>query len=311
MRRIALFVSAALTLGVAVQAQAASAPTGQPQIAFTFDDLPAHAALPQGQTRLEIAQKLIGALKAAGLPPVYGFVNGVREEEEPASRSVLPAWRAGGFPLGDHSWSHMNLNSHTAAEFEADVLKNRPVLEREMAGADWRWFRYPNLKEGDTPKKRAEVRAFLARQGYRVAQVTMSFNDYAFNDPYARCVAKGDVAAIARLKHDYMASAVESAAYARSLSHTLYGRDIPYVLLMHAGALDAQMLPQLIALYRSEGFGFTTLPEAERDPVYRIDTDLSLPVGPDTLEEEMKARGLPLPARPDAVDLKALDSVCR
>jgi peptidoglycan-N-acetylglucosamine deacetylase len=311
MRRIALFVSAALALGAAVQAQAASAPAGQPLIAFTFDDLPAHAALPQGQTRLEIAQKLIDALKAAGLPPVYGFINGVREEEEPASRSVLPAWRAAGFPLGDHSWSHMNLNSHTAAEFEADVLKNRPVLEREMAGADWRWFRYPNLSEGDTPEKRAEVRAFLNKQGYRVAQVTMSFGDYAFNDPYARCVAKGDVAAIARLKHDYMASAVESAAYARSLSHTLYGRDIPYVLLMHAGALDAQMLPQLIALYWSEGFGFTTLPEAERDPVYRIDTDLSLPVGPDTLEEEMKARGLPLPARPDAVDLKALDSVCR
>jgi peptidoglycan/xylan/chitin deacetylase (PgdA/CDA1 family) len=304
MRRIVLAV-AVLLLGAA-QAQAA-----QPQIAFTFDDLPAHAALPPGQTRLEIAQKLIAALKAAGLPPVYGFVNGVREDDEPASRPVLPAWRAAGFPLGDHSWSHMNLNSHTAAEFEADVLKNRPVLEREMAGADWRWFRYPNLSEGDTPEKRAEVRSFLAKQGYRVAQVTMSFGDYAFNDPYARCVAKGDQAAIEKLKHDYMASAVESAAYARKLSRTLYGRDIPYVLLMHAGALDAQMLPQLLALYRSEGFGFTTLPEAERDPFYRIDTDLSLPVGPDTLEEQMHARGLPLPARPDAIDLKALDQVCR
>ncbi len=309
MRRISLLISA-LALGVAGHAQAQSQPA-KPQIAFTFDDLPAHAALPLGQTRLKIAQTLIDALKAAGLPPVYGFVNGVREEEEPASRSVLPAWRAAGFPLGDHTWSHMNLNSHSVAEFEADVLKNRPVLEREMAGADWRWFRYPNLSEGDTPQKRAGVRAFLAGQGYRVAQVTMSFGDYAFNDPYARCVAKDDQAAIAKLKHDYIASAVESATYARSLSRTLYGRDIPYVLLMHAGALDAQMLPQLIALYRTEGFGFTTLPEAERDPFYRIDTDLSLPVGPDTLEEVMHARGLPLPARPGAIDLKALDQVCR
>jgi peptidoglycan/xylan/chitin deacetylase (PgdA/CDA1 family) len=156
------------------------------EIAFTFDDLPAHAALPIGQTRLEIAQSLLATLKAQGLPPVYGFVNGVREVDEPASRTVLSAWRAAGFPLGDHTWSHMNLNTHTLEAFEVDVLKNRPVLEREMAGQDWRWFRFPFLGEGDTPEKRAGVRAFLAGQGYRIAQVTMSFSDYAFNDPYAR-----------------------------------------------------------------------------------------------------------------------------
>jgi hypothetical protein len=54
------------------------------QIAFTWDDLPAHSALPQGETRLEIGRKLIDAMKQAHLPPVYGFVNGVAIEREPA-----------------------------------------------------------------------------------------------------------------------------------------------------------------------------------------------------------------------------------
>jgi peptidoglycan/xylan/chitin deacetylase (PgdA/CDA1 family) len=296
--------------GSAFVLAAASSPKAQ-EIAFTFDDLPAHASLPPGQTRLEVAQSLIASLKAAGLPPVYGFVNGVREDQEPASRSVLPAWRAAGFPLGDHTWSHMNFATHTLAEFEANIELNRPVLEREMGDGDWRWFRFPFLSEGDTAEKRAGIRTYLAGQGYRVAQVTMSFGDYAFNDPYARCVAKGDQAAIAKLEHDYLAAAAESAAFSRGLSHALYGRDIPYVLLMHAGAFDARMLPRLLALYRSEGFGFVTLPEAERDPAYRIDVDLRSPDGPDTLEETMKARSLPLPARPEAFDLDSLDAVCR
>jgi len=281
------------------------------EIAFTFDDLPAHAALPAGQIRLEIAQSLLATLKAQGLPPVYGFVNGVREVEEPASRSVLPAWRAAGFPLGDHSWSHLNLNTHTLEAFEADVLKNRPVLEREMPGQDWRWFRFPFLSQGDTPEKRAGVRAFLASQGYRIAQVTMSFSDYAFNDPYARCVAKGDTVAIAGLEHDYLTAAVESIGYYRGMSQTLFGRDIPYVLLMHAGAFDARMLPRLLELYRSRGFQFVTLPQAERDPFYRIDLDLTAPPGPDTLEDAMRARGLAVPPRPDATILAGLDKVCR
>ncbi|MGC1300976.1 MAG: polysaccharide deacetylase family protein [Caulobacteraceae bacterium] len=305
-------LSTALAWVLSVAAGAAcAAPALAQQIAFTFDDLPAHAALPVGQTRLEIADSLIASLKAAGLPPVYGFVNGVREVEEPASRSVLPAWRAAGFPLGDHTWSHMNLNTHTLAEFEADVMKNRPVLEREMAGQDWRWFRFPNLAEGDTPEKRAGVRAFLHQQGYRVAQVTMSFGDYAFNDPYARCVAKADQAAIAQLERDYLKSAEGTIGYARALSKAVYGRDIPYVLLMHAGALDARMLPRLLARYKAHGFGFVTLPEAERDPAYRIDLDLALPPGPDTLEAAAKAKGLPLPPNPRDAILAGLDKVCR
>ena len=50
------------------------------EIAFTWDDLPSHSALPEGTTRVEIGDKIIAAWKAAKLPPVYGFVNGVRTE---------------------------------------------------------------------------------------------------------------------------------------------------------------------------------------------------------------------------------------
>ena len=279
------------------------------QIAFTWDDLPAHSALPSDETRVEIGRKLIAAMKDAKMPPVYGFVNGVRTEEEPLSTPMLADWRSAGLLLGNHTWSHTNLNQSALAAWEADVLKNEELLRRDMGDADWHWFRYPNLGEGDTEEKRLGARRFLAEHGYRIAGVTMSFQDYAYNAPYARCVPKNDTVAIAKLETAYLAAADSAIDYSRAMSKALYGRDIPYVLLMHVGALDARMLPRLLKLYRDRGFTFVRLEDAERDAFYQNDVDLSLPPAPDTLEEAMRAKNLPLPAVPPvAVDL---NTICR
>jgi peptidoglycan/xylan/chitin deacetylase (PgdA/CDA1 family) len=286
--RLLAVLLASLSLPIAAHAQ---------QIAITFDDLPVHSALPPGETRMQVAASVLHTLKAANMPPVYGFVNGVHLQSQPKLIEVLDAWQAAGNPLGDHTWSHMDLNKHSLDEFESDVLHNQPLLSKQMGKADWRWLRFPYLSEGDTPEKSAGVRAFLLQHGYQIAGVTMSFNDYAWNAPYARCSAKGDAAAIAQLESSYLSAAASSIDYSRGMSHTLYGRDIPYVLLMHIGAFDARMLPRLLELYRSRGFQFITLPEAEKDEFYRQDTDLTLPPGPDSLENVMRARHLPLPTR--------------
>jgi peptidoglycan/xylan/chitin deacetylase (PgdA/CDA1 family) len=295
--RLLLSVAAVIVTVTSARAQ---------QIAFTWDDLPAHSALPPAETRVEIGRKLIAAMKEAHLPPVYGFVNGNLTEQEPLSTPMLKEWRDAGFHLGNHTWSHVNLNQHSLAEWEADTLKNEALLQSYMGSEDWHWLRYPNLAEGDTPEKREGARKFLAEHGYKIAAVTMSFGDYLYNGPYARCVAKNDAASISKLEKSYLAAADATINYTRAMSKALYGRDIPYVLLMHVGALDARMLPRLLKLYRDKGFRFISLQEAEKDPFYKNDLDLSLPPVPDTLEEAMHARNLVLPARPKpTVDLDA------
>lgn len=274
------------------------APEPAPQIAFTFDDLPAHGSLPVGTTRLEIANKIIAGLRAAHAPDVYGFVNAADLEKNPSDIDVLKAWRAAGFPLGNHGWFHMNLNQHTVEEWEADVLRDEPAIAPLMKGADWHWFRYPFLAEGDTPEKREATRKFLLQHGYRIAAVTMSFGDYRWTEPYARCKARSDAPAIETLKETYLQAADKSIDYYRELSQKLYGRDIPYVLLMHIGALDAEMLPRLLDLYKSRGFQFVTLQQAESDEFYRSSTDLSLHPAAGMLEGVAGERHIPMPPQP-------------
>lgn len=266
-----------------------------PEIAITIDDLPAHSVLPPGQTRLGVAQAIVEALRAAKVPPTYGFVNGVRLQQNPADAQVLDAWRASGNLLGNHTWSHMNLNEHSLAAFEADILRNEPVIAGRMGGEDWHWLRFPFLAEGNTPEKIDGVRAFLKQHGYKVAGVTMSFSDYLWNEPYARCSAKGDTQAIQALETSYLQAAANDADLRRAMARRLFGHDIPYVLLMHIGAFDAHMLPRLLALYQSKGFRFVSLESAEQDPFYANDLDLGRSAQPDSLEGAMKSRKMPFP----------------
>ena len=103
-----------------------------PQIAFTFDDLPAHGPLPANETRLQVISRIVSALHDAGLPPIYGFVNGQGTVSEPVDIAALQAWHQAGNPLGNHTWSHMNLNQHTLEEFEADSSQNEALLASLM-----------------------------------------------------------------------------------------------------------------------------------------------------------------------------------
>ncbi len=247
----------------------------RPAIALTFDDIPAHGPLAPGQTRADVIRGITTAL-AAARAPAFGFMNAGFGLDNPAdATAAIAAWRAAGLPLGNHTYSHGDLAKVGASAFVADIVRNEAPLARAAKGTDWHWFRYPFLSEGKSLADRDAVRAALKMRGYRVAAVTMSFDDYNWNPPYAACVAKRDPAAIATLETGYLAAARTAALASRARAKAQLGHDIPYVLLMHVGAFDARMLPRLLSLYTSMGFRFVTLAEAEADPYYAAATDLT------------------------------------
>ena len=300
MRFAALALCAALLSPGAVAAQ---------QIAVTIDDAPVHGPLPEGETYVGVAARMIAALSEAGDVPAVVFINAGSVEQQPESAAVLSMWRAAGHALGNHTWSHQNPNVIGAAAYEAEITRNEPVLAALMGERDWRWFRYPFLAEGDDPALRARLRNFIAERDYRVASVTMSFDDWAWNDPYVRCRASGDDEAVARLEQTYMAAADAAFDHARAMAQALYGEDIPYVLLLHTGAFHARMLPQVLALYRQKGAGFVTLDQAQAHPFYAPDMRVIPSDGPLYLETALWSQGRTPPDKP--WDIAWLEEVCR
>ncbi|MGA8938409.1 MAG: polysaccharide deacetylase family protein [Acidobacteriaceae bacterium] len=279
------------------------------RVAFTFDDLPAHGPLPPGEYRPEPIRTIIKVLKTENMPPIYGFVNGFRTKEYPYQAELLREWLAAGNPLGNHTWSHPSLDKSSAKKYIHNIAENEPLLEKVDPDGDWHWFRFPYLEEGDTLAKRDAVRGWLFSHHYRIAEVNLDFGDYMWNDVYARCAVKKNNAAIASLHESYLATADEYITYSRTLSHRLYGRDIPYVLLLHVGAFDAKMLPDLIALFRKRGFEFVTLQQAESDPAYSVDPKVAYPGGGLLMELAATTKNVDLPDATEPED--QLAKMCR
>ncbi len=261
-------------------------------------------------TRTEIAKKMIEALKAKGVPGVYGFVNAKNIGGDAEKAGVLKMWTDSGFALGSHTYSHIDLNASSVQAFEDEIVANEFVLQELMGTGDWHWFRYPFLHEGDTLEKRHAVRKYLADHGYKVAQVTLDFADYAWNNPYARCVAKQDTPSIDWLKSSYLSTASEDIALGRKLSVMLFGRDIKYVLLLHVGALDSVMLPDLLDLFKKQGFDFVSLEDAEKDPAYQSDPNAALQHGGTFLEQLIESKHLKYPPHAER-PMDKLDAICR
>ena len=280
------------------------------EVAITFDDLPSHGPLPVGTTRSDVARSILATLKDAKIPEIYGFINAGKLQKNPEDIEFLKLWREAGQPLGNHTYTHMNLNENTVAAFEENIEKNESILKTLMEGKDWHWFRYPYLWEGDTLEKRRAVRGYLKEHGYRIAQVTMDFEDYAWNGPYARCMEKKDEKAIAWLKQSYLETASEYFALDQKLTQQAFGREIKHVLLMHVGAFDAVMLPQLLQQMKNEGYKFVTIAEAEADPAYLTDPDTASKNGGTLLDQLFEARHLTYPPHKDK-PMKELNEICR
>jgi peptidoglycan-N-acetylglucosamine deacetylase len=280
------------------------------QVALTFDDLPSHGSLPPGVTRIDVAKSILKTLRDAQAPKVYGFVNAKKLEQHPEDMEVLKLWRDAGFPLGNHTYAHVSLNASTIDEFDQNVAADEPELKSLMGRQDWHWFRYPYLWEGDTLEKRHAVRQYLKDHKYHVAQVTLDFEDYLWNAPYARCAEKSDAASIEWLKTSYMATAAEYIALGQSAARLLYGREIKHVLLLHIGGFETIMLPPLLNSLKRQGFTFITLPEAEKDSAYKSDPNLAMKEGGTFLDQMLEAKHLNLPPHPEK-PYDQLNALCR
>jgi hypothetical protein len=145
-------------------------------------------------------------------------------------------------------------------------------------------------------EKRRGVRSYLREHGYRVAQVSLDFEDYAWNDAYARCSAKQDAAAIAWLKQSYLETATEYIRLGREEQQIAFGHEIPNVMLLHATAFTTLMLPDLFNMLHTQGFKFASLPDVEKDPAYALDPDAALKYGGTLPDQFMDSRHLPYPA---------------
>jgi peptidoglycan-N-acetylglucosamine deacetylase len=262
-------------------------PPGSVPVAFTLDDL--------GTTGSDAVEKIAKALLQAGVPEAYGFLIGSRALDDRDNEESVRVWVRAGYQIGNHTFSHKELSEVTAEFFENDILADEAALKQfAPPDADWHWFRYPNLSEGDSMAKKQAVRAFLHDmpdgRNYRIAQVTVDYADWLFDAAYGRCLKQGQTDRVEWLKRLYLDKAMYSFAEAQRNARQLFDRDIPQIFLVHYSRFTGEVMPDLLAALKAQGARFITLEEAQSDPVFDTDSGIALPHGDNFLNTRLQAR---------------------
>jgi peptidoglycan/xylan/chitin deacetylase (PgdA/CDA1 family) len=242
-----------------------------PEIAFTFDDPTTEGGA--NLTWQDINERMLGTLASNKLKSVL-FVCGKRIDSDPG-RQLIAAWDRAGHVIGNHSYSHLFFNSSaddngsknvTLAEFEADALKNEPLIRGYQHFE--RTFRYPFFKEGDTVEKRDGMRAFLQQHGYRIGRATIDASDWAIDDRLQKRAAAQPRADLTWYRDFFLQHIWERSQFYDSLALRVLGRPVRHTVLLHHRALNALFLGDLIAMFRKKGWKPVDAEYAYKDEVY-------------------------------------------
>jgi peptidoglycan/xylan/chitin deacetylase (PgdA/CDA1 family) len=259
---------------------AVHATEGDRTVAVTFDDLPATAAFANdlsGLTRL--TRNLVASVREHRVPAV-GFVNegklfeGGSATVEARSR-LLETWLDAGLELGNHTYSHGDLNRTPLEDFQADVVRGEVVTRRLMEGRGrrLRYFRHPFLHVGEELSKRRAFESFLERRGYVVAPVTIDNDEFVFAAAYDAALRRRDAVGAAKIADEYLRYMEQVVSFFEDVSRRVTGREIPQVLLLHANHLNADRFARFAGMLVGRGYRFVSLEEALEDPAYRRPDD--------------------------------------
>jgi peptidoglycan-N-acetylmuramic acid deacetylase len=230
------------------------------KIALTIDDLPFVSSTDRSKNHFQREQdrfyKILQTLIDEEVPAT-GFVIGgtVTKEKLP----WLESFEQNGFTLGNHTYSHLNLNSKniTAEQYIENIAKTDEILTKLKPTN--KYFRYPYLAEGAGEKKQA-VLNYLNENQYTVAPVTIDSKDFQFNEQLYRIPYRAREANLNSIKKRYL-NYIWSQAL-RAEKHATPGQPVHQILLIHANMLNSYLLKDVITQFKEKGYVFVSLDEA-------------------------------------------------
>jgi peptidoglycan/xylan/chitin deacetylase (PgdA/CDA1 family) len=258
--RILLALLLAIPAGAAAQSRTVS---------LTFDDLPAPAGV--GAAEAAAINRDLLATLARHQAHAIGFVIGERAEQIPnrAGRDILARWIDGGHDLGNHTYSHPDLNDLTVEQFGEQVDRVETSFRPLRPRSGGVFLRFPFNHAGDTAAKRDAVRGLLKARGYDVATCTIDPSDQIFAPAYAIALARHDTGGSRRIRQEYLSHTAAIIDYYIGLHRQLFGRETSHVMLLHANRLNADALDDVLRMFEERQFRFVSLPEAQSDPAYQ------------------------------------------
>jgi len=278
------------------------------EVAVTFDDLPLNGPDLGIDSLREMTAKLMVVIKSNQIP-VTAFVNEVKLHkagELEQRTAILRMWLDAGAELGNHTYSHPDLQRTDLADYELDVIQGEPTISSLMKekGMKLRYFRYPFLHTGPNLGTRKAFESFLKARGYTNAPVTIDNDDWEFNSVYVNALTRGQTELARRVDGAYVDYFPKIVDFFEQMSSDVLGRQVRHILLLHANALNAAHMARIVAILKQRGYRFITLARALEDTAYSLPDNYAGELGVSWLERWAFSKGIKMRVaeEPDAPD---------
>lgn len=258
---------------LALMLLAASTHAAERYVAITIDDLPYQRGPTLADVQL-LTDRILEQIRKIDAP-VVGFVNEAKLHEKgpaelAARTALLEQWLDAGAELGNHTYSHADINVVDFDAYKQDILRGAEVTRRLLSERNQtlRYFRHPYLRTGNDEQTKTALEQFLREHEYVVAPVTIDNDEWIFAAAYDVAAGREDEATMRRIGKDYIAYMEHAFEFSERLARQSFGRDIKHVLLVHVNMLNAEYFDELMDVMKNRGYKIVPLSEALADPAY-------------------------------------------
>ena len=230
---------------------------GEREIAITIDDLPFVGTNSNDEGNLkrthERFMKIVQSLVDNHVPATGFIIAGAIGKGQ---WELLETFRTDGFSLGNHTYSHANLNRIGAEKYIDEIAHADQILSPVMTQP--KYFRYPYLAEGKGLVKE-EVQDYLTANQYTVAPVTIDSKDYLFNERLLKISWRVRNQYLSQIKDQYLNYIWKETLKAEKKSNNT---NVKQILLVHSNLLNSHFLGDVIQMYKKNGYRFISLTDA-------------------------------------------------
>ena len=238
------------------------------QVAITIDDLPrgGDGGPTDPAAVRSMSAQLLQPFRVQKIP-VTGFVNAARWKGDDAGLSeILNLWLDAGAELGNHSFSHPDINSVSLDVYLADILKGEPAIRScsRLAASSCSITGTRICTRVRPQRSSLACRRSSTSMAIVVAPVTIDDADYMFAAAYMMPEFRE------RARREYVPYMESVVTFFEQRSIEVTGHEVAQILLIHASQLNAELMPDLLRMFRRRGYEFVSLSQALKDPAYSL-----------------------------------------
>ena len=273
------------------------APTyAQKQMVITIDDLPYNGRDQNIALARESVNSFTEHLRRAGVgATAFITVQNILIDDEVDERlQLMELWKNAGVEIENHGYRHLSHNKVAPEDYYEDILFAELFLENEVKdeSRQVRYFRAPYNHIGADSLKALELMEFLKTRNIQIVPFTLEHGDYIYNRVYLHYLNSGNSKRAEEIRSEYITQLGRSLKFVEDLALETFNQRIPQILLIHANAINAVSIDEMINFLKQEGYTFISLEHALKHEVYNTDGIYPSPWGFSWIHRWRNAMGL-------------------